>query len=225
MTSLWRRITEAVAALARGEGLSAVLAALSTPPERRVAFTIAVIALGAKMAKADGRVTRDEVAAFREVFAIPREAEASAARLYDYARQDVAGYEAYAAQVARMFGPGAPALFDLLEGLFHIAAADGAHHPGEDDYLARVSDIFGLDRGDFERLRRQYAPTPCEPFDILGLPCGADEETVRRRWRRLVRENHPDRLIARGLPEEAVKLATARLARINDAYERIIAGG
>jgi DnaJ like chaperone protein len=225
MTSLWRRISEAVAALARGEGLSAVLAALSTPPERRVAFTIAVIALGAKMAKADGRVTRDEVAAFREVFAIPREAEASAAKLYDYARQDVAGYEAYAAQVARMFGPGAPALFDLLEGLFHIAAADGAHHPGEDDYLARVAAIFGVGREDFERLRRQYAPAPCEPYDVLGLPCGADEETVRRRWRKLVRENHPDRLIARGLPEEAVKLATARLARINDAYERIVAAG
>ncbi len=224
MTSLWHRITEAVAALARGEGLSAVLAALATPPERRVAFTIAVIALGAKMAKADGRVTRDEVAAFRTVFAIPREAEADAARLYDYARQDVAGFEAYAGQIARMFGPRAPALRDLLDGLFHIALADGAYHPHEDAFLARVAEIFGLTADEFAAMRAPWAEPDCEPFAVLGLPCGSDPETVRARWRRLVRDSHPDRLIAAGVPEEAVKLATARLARVNAAYEAIIAG-
>ena len=224
MSSLWSRITEAVAALARGEGLAAVLAALATPPERRVAFTIAVIALGAKMAKADGRVTRDEVAAFRSVFAIPREAEADAARLYDYARQDVAGFETHAAQIARMFGPRAPAPRDLLDGLVHIALADGAYHPHEDAFLARVAEIFGLSAEEFAQMRAPWAEPDCEPYAVLGLPCGADARTVRDRWRSLVRDSHPDRLIAAGVPEEAVKLATARLARVNAAYEAIIAG-
>jgi DnaJ like chaperone protein len=220
--SVWSRIAEALSALASGEGLTAVLERLSTPPERRVAFTIAVIALGAKMAKADGRVTRDEVSAFREVFTIPRESEPAAARLFNYARQDVAGFEAYAAQISRMFGAGSDTLRDLMHGLFHIAAADGAYHPEEDAFLRRVAEIFGLDERDFRRLRAHHAPGAGDPWDVLGLEPGADAETVRARWRMLVRETHPDRLIARGLPEEAVKLAAARLARINEAYEALM---
>lgn len=219
---IWARITEAVAALAAGEGLGAVLEKLSTPPERRVAFTIAVIALGAKMAKADGQVTRDEVTAFRSVFHIPRSAEASAARLFNYARQDVAGFEGYATQVARMFGPGSPMLETLLGGLFHIAMADGAYHPHEDAFLRRCATIFGLEGAAFERLLAEYVPEAASPWQILGLDPGADDETVRQRWRRLVRETHPDRMLGEGLPEEAVRLATARLAAINRAYEAIM---
>ncbi len=223
--SVWARIADAVSALARGEGLTAVMAKLSTPPERRVAFTIAVIALGAKMAKADGLVTRDEVTAFRAVFTIPPESEASAARLFNYARQDVAGFEAYAEQVAAMFGRGSETLRDLMHGLFHIAAADGEYHPAEDAFLRRVAEIFGLDERCFRSLRAHHAPESRDAWDVLGLEPGADAETVRARWRQLVRETHPDRLVARGLPEEAVKLATVRLARINEAYEAIMAGG
>ncbi|TVQ53694.1 MAG: molecular chaperone DjiA [Rhodobacteraceae bacterium] len=220
--AIWSRIAEAAAALARGDGLSAVLEALATPPERRVAFTIAVIALGAKMAKADGRVTRDEVAAFREVFIIPPEAEADAARVFDYARQDVAGFDAYAAQIARMFGQNSTTLFNLLDGLFHIALADGAYHPAEDAFLRECAAIFGLSGAPFERLRAQYVPEAADPWRVLGLEPGASPDKVRARWRALARENHPDRLVARGLPEEAVKLATDRLARINAAYERLM---
>ena len=98
--SIWSRIRDALAALAQGESLSAVFERLRAPPERSVAFTIAVIALGAKMAKADGEVKRSEVAAFREVFHIPEEEEPNAARVYNLARQDVAGYEAYARTVS-----------------------------------------------------------------------------------------------------------------------------
>ncbi len=222
--SLWVRIGDALKALASGEGLAAVLEKLSTPPERSAAFTIAVIALGAKMAKADGRVTRDEVTAFREVFTIPRRSEAAAARLFNFARQDVAGYDVYARQIARMFGPGAPALSDLLAGLMHIAAADGDVHDDEDAFLRRVAEIFGVAPRQFAQLRAAYAPQGGDPWAVLGLEPGAEDAAVRERWRELVRETHPDRMIARGVPEEAVKLATARLARINAAYEAIVDG-
>jgi DnaJ like chaperone protein len=221
MTTIWDRIRQALAALAAGEGLSAVLDRLSGPPERTVAFTIAVIALGAKIAKADGLVTRDEVAAFRAVFTIPHSAEGEAARVFNLARQDVAGFESYAARVARMFPPGSTVLENLLDGLFHIALADGDYHPGEDGYLRRCAEIFGLDGAPFRRLLALYAPGAADPWDVLGLPPEADDDAVKARWRALVREHHPDRLMAEGLPEEAVKLATERLARINRAYEAI----
>ncbi|GIX14914.1 MAG: molecular chaperone DjlA [Paracoccaceae bacterium] len=220
--SIWSRIREALRALTRGESLSDVLARLRTPPEQTVAFTIAVIALGAKMAKADGQVTRPEVAAFREVFHIAPADEAAAARVYNLARQDVAGFELYADRVARMFADDRAMLETLLECLFHIAVADGAYHPHEDAFLREVARRFGLPETVFRALHARYVPgAPPDPHAVLGVSPGDDLATIRRRWRQLVREIHPDRLIARGLPEEAVRLANRRLAAINHAWEEI----
>ena len=135
LMSIWTRITAALGALAKGEGLSAVFEKLRSPPEKSVGFTIAVIALSAKMAKADGNVTRAEVVAFREVFYIPAAEESSAAKVFNLARQDVAGFETYARQIKSMFGARMDILEDLLEGLFHIATVDGAYHVQEDAFL------------------------------------------------------------------------------------------
>ncbi len=220
--SIWTRITEAVSALAKGEGLSAVFDRLRSPPERSVAFTIAVIALGAKMAKADGLVTRDEVTAFREVFQIAREDEAGAARVFNLARQDVAGFEDYATRIRRMFDGQDGTLCDLMEGLFHIAMADGQYHPNEDDFLRRVAEIFGLQEGDFRRLRSRFVTdAEPDPYDVLGVSPDMEIREIRKVWQKHVRESHPDRMIARGVPEEAIKLAEKRMVDINRAWEEI----
>ncbi len=220
--SIWTRITEALAALTSGEGLSAVFDRLRTPPERSVGFTIAVIALGAKMAKADGQVTRDEVTAFREVFQIADEDAGNAARVFDLARQDVAGFEEYAERIAAMFDGQLDSLCDLLEGLFHIAMADGSYHPNEDLFLARVAEIFDLPEGNFEALRARFVPdTSPLPEAVLGLAPGATRAEARAAWSRLVRANHPDALAARGVPQEAVRMAEKRLIDINRAWETI----
>lgn len=219
--SIWERIGEALSALASGEGLSDVFAKLKTPPEKSIGFTIAVIALGAKMAKADGQVTRDEVSAFRQVFQIPPGEEDNAARVFNLARNDVAGYDGYARQIARMFGPRDKALEDILDGLFHIALADGEYHPGENDFLEDVARIFGIGDECFNRLRARHGQGRSDPYAILGVKPGEDAKTIRRKWRDLVQVNHPDKVIARGVPEEAVKLAEKRLAEINEAYEEI----
>ena len=220
--SVWTRITEALSALASGEGLSAVFDRLRSPPERSVAFTIAVIALGAKMAKADGLVTRDEVTAFREVFQIAEADTAGAARVFDLARQDVAGFEEYAQRIARRF-EGQPEMFcDLMEGLFHIAMADGTYHPNEDAFLETVADIFGMPEARFAALRARFVPdTSPLPHSVLGIAPGATLAEARAAWRTLVRANHPDVLIARGLPEEAVKMAEKRMIDINRAWETL----
>jgi DnaJ like chaperone protein len=220
--SIWTRIGDALSALTSGEPLSVVFDRLRTPPERSVAFAIAVIGLGAKMAKADGLVTRDEVTAFREVFFIPQGEEANAARVFNLARQDVAGFEEYARRIARMFGDRDPVLADLMEGLFHIAVADGSYHVAENDFLARVAGIFGLDEARFRGIRTRFVPDAApDPWDVLGIPPGTPVEEARAAWRQLVRESHPDRMIARGVPEEAVKLAERRLVAINRAWEEI----
>ncbi|MBW6506251.1 MAG: molecular chaperone DjiA [Rhodobacteraceae bacterium] len=220
--SLWTRISEALGALTRGEGLAAVFEHMRTPPERSVAFTIAVIALGAKLAKADGQVTRDEVAAFRQVFTIQPGEEGNAARVFNLARNDVAGFDAWARRIATMFGPGAEVLKDLLEGLFVIAIADGEYHPSEDAFLAEVARVFGLTDACFRSIRARLVPgAEPDPWAVLGVQPGAPMAEVRAAWRALVRETHPDRAQARGLPPEAVKLAERRLVAVNRAWEQI----
>ncbi|MFQ1700141.1 TerB family tellurite resistance protein [Loktanella agnita] len=220
--SIWTRIAEAISALANGEGLSAVFDKMRASPDRTVAFAIAVIALGAKMAKADGVVTKDEVVAFREVFVIPPEEEANAARVFNLARQDVAGFDIYARRIKAMYGTDTAPLCDLLEGLFHIAMADGVYHPKEDDFLREVAEIFGFEERRFKRIRAQFVPqAERDPYDVLGVTPDASMEEVRAAWRRLVRDTHPDRMIARGVPEEAIKLAERRMVAINSAWEDI----
>ncbi len=220
--SLWSRITDALNALRKGESLTAVFERLRTPPEKSVAFAIAVIALGAKMAKADGQVTRDEVAAFREVFQIAPGDEQGAAKVFNMARTDVAGFEEYARSVRRMFADNPKALCDLIEGLFHIAMADGTYHPGENDYLDRVADIFEIPAPDYRALKARFVPdADPDPFSVLGVSPDTPPEEIRAVWRRLVRETHPDAMIARGVPEEAIKLAEKRLVMINRAWEEI----
>ncbi|OCX64679.1 molecular chaperone DjlA [Thioclava sp. SK-1] len=220
--SIWSRIAAIIAALARGEGLSVVFDYLRAPPERSVAFTIAVIALGAKMAKADGHVTRNEVETFRRIFQIPREEEENAARVFNLARTDVAGFDAYARKIAAMFGPGDPVLKDILEGLFAIAVADGDYHEAEDAFLLEVARIFGLEQCCFRSIKATLVPdAEPDPWTVLEVTPGAPLDQVRAAWRKAVREAHPDRAIARGLPEEAVKLAQERTVALNRAWAEI----
>ena len=220
--SLWSRIADALSALASGEPLSEVFNRLRTPPERTVAFAIAVIALGAKMAKADGRVTRNEVRAFREVFHIPKAEEENAARVFNLARQDVAGFEDYAVRIANMFGEDKAPLKDLLEGLFYVAVADGGYHELEDSFLSQVSDLFGLEEHEFRSIRARFVEDAIpDPYDVLGVSREDDMETIRAAWRKAVRDSHPDRMIARGVPEEAIRIAERRLVAVNRAWEEI----
>jgi len=210
----WQRIADRLAALI-GTRRAAV------PPERSVAFTIGVIALGAKIAKADGRVTRDEVAAFRRIFRIPRAEEHHAARVFDLARQDVAGFELWAARLARLFPAGDPVLIDVLDGLYVIATAgaDPGLHEAERVFLDEVARIFGIAPRDHAVIRARRVPDHrCLPCEVLGLAPGTPLAQARQRYRRLILENHPDRAQARGLPSEAVQLAESRTRAINAAW-------
>jgi DnaJ like chaperone protein len=171
---------------------------------RQVAFTIAVIALGAKMAKADGIVTRDEVDAFKQVFRVPEEELKNVAR------------------VARMFKSQPAVLEELLDGLFHIAKADGQVSPQELDYLKEVAAIFGFGAHDFERVRAEHlGPDKADPYEILGVGRETGDAEIKAVYRKLVREHHPDRLIAKGVPKEFIDVATEKLATINAAWDKI----
>ncbi|HEY1961714.1 MAG TPA: DnaJ family molecular chaperone [Rhizomicrobium sp.] len=230
--SIWGKIGGAAAGFLAGGPVGAVVGAIaghvidrstqaSTPDDPGVAFTIAVIALGAKMAKSDGVVTGDEEEAFRQYFRVPPSEEANVQRIFRLARQDTAGFETYARQIANVYRGNPAVLEDILDGLFEIAKADGVLHPGELSFLERVAEIFGFAPNEFRRIRASHFPDREDPYVILGVAHDAGEEEIKRTYRMLVRENHPDRLIARGVPAEFVKLATEKLAVINAAYDKV----
>lgn len=240
--SIWGKIIGGAAGFfALGGPLGALLGALAghaidvqladeetpaTPDDRRatreIAFTIAVIALGAKMAKADGTVSRAEVAAFKQVFKIPPDEINNVARVFDLAKRDVAGFDAYARQLAHMFEERHPVLEELIDGLFHIARADGEVHEAEIAFIHDVAGIFGFSDADFVRLREvNIGPDLADPYTVLGVRREQSDDEIRTSWRRLMRENHPDKLMAQGLPAEFVALANEKVATLNAAYDRI----
>jgi DnaJ like chaperone protein len=192
---------------------------------RKVAFSVAVIALSAKMAKADGVVTESEIKAFQEVFAYPEEESRNVARLYNLAKQDVAGYEAYAEKLSGLCSSGqanCPVLENVLDGLFHIAKADGAIHENEMAFLQNVAQIFRMPEEQFERITARHVYVEGrDPYIVLGVSRKDDFQTIRTHYRSLVKEHHPDRLIARGVPSAFHAIANDRMARFNAAYAAI----
>jgi DnaJ like chaperone protein len=228
--SIFARLAEVLATVttnAIASVVEAVRSLFSGDPETRkqVAFSVALIALSAKMAKADGVVTHEEVQAFREIFDIPQGEERNVARLYDLAKQDVAGFESYAQRLADMCTGDAAcrtSLEDVLDGLFHIAKADGGIHEHELEFLGIIAGIFGFSETAFERILSRHAVTgEPDPYLVLGISRGTGFEEAQKIWRGLVKENHPDRLAARGLPAEFIKIANERIRAINAAWNRL----
>jgi DnaJ like chaperone protein len=226
--SVWGKVSGAAAGLFVAGPVGALVGAVAghffvdRDSDPGVTFTIAVVALAGKMARADGVVTETEFEVFQQVFGVPPDEQANVQRIFNLARQDVAGFEYYAGQIAHLFMGNPAMLEDVLDGLFEIAKADGVLHPEEARFLERVADIFGFAPGEFRRIRAShFAPELTDPYVILGLSYSADEEELKQTYRRLVRENHPDSLMARGVPQEFIKLANDKLAAINTAYEKI----
>jgi DnaJ like chaperone protein len=203
---------------AAGGSIGLVISRTARPSERPVAFTIAAIALAAKMAGADGNPTPSEFRTFQRLFQVePHETE-NVRRFYDMAKTSTAGFEAYAAQAAQLLGPGSPLLEDLLEALWLIAATDG-FHPDEMPFLAGVARHLGIPPETAAAIRARHVASPeTDPWSILGVAPGADPATLRQAYHALVRQYHPDRHLAAGMPSEFIRVAEARMAAINAAY-------
>jgi DnaJ like chaperone protein len=212
--SIWSTLTSALERLA-----GAISDLLSS---RETAFSTGVVALSAKMAVADGVVSRIEIDAFRRVFEVLPGDEARVMSLFAMAQRDVAGAEAYALRLQRLYADEPETLRDVLEALYFVAASDGVIHPGEAMFLAEIGPALGVAEVDVARIEARHIKGAGDPWRLLGLPSSATEEDVRQRRRALAAEHHPDRALQRGLPAEAAALEAERLARINAAADAIL---
>ncbi len=225
--SIWKEIGTLIATVTT-DAFSAVVDSVKTvfagdaETRRQVSFSIAIIALSAKMAKADGIVTPDEVEAFQEIFDVPPDEMTNVARLFNMAKQDVAGFQSYAKQVARLFPNDQAVLRDVMDGLFHIAKADSVLHENEYLFLEEVAVLLGFDERGFAGLKARHVNAgDADPYVVLDADPEWSFAQLKAQYRKRVRENHPDQMIARGVPKEFVRIATDRLAAINGAWEII----
>jgi DnaJ like chaperone protein len=189
-------------------------------------FAISVVVLAAKLAKVDGPVVRAEIDAFKRQFRIPPESVRDIGRLFDQARDSADGFESYAQQLGETFADNRGLLEDVLAALFAIARADKSLTVSEEQMLRQVHRLFGLDNLAWDQARggtSRSAPggSVDDAYAVLGLSRASTDDELRRAWLRLVRENHPDSLAARGVPQEFVARASEKVARINAAWDRI----
>lgn len=194
------------------------------PAHQTAAFSAAVIALSAKMAKADGVAVVVECQTFERFFEPTPDELPRIRRLYDLASQDTAGFEAYAESIARMLKDEPDLKVNVLECLLMIACADGILHPAEEAFLRTVGHAFDISCEEFKRIRAPFVRDPDDPYDVLGVAPSASHHEIRSRYIELVQRFHPDRLMARGAQAALVKAATVKLAAINAAYEAIMSG-
>jgi DnaJ like chaperone protein len=189
-------------------------------PGEDPAFSTAVTALGAKLAKADGDAQAGEWLAFSEVFRSDAASEGNVRRLYQLARQTTRGFESYARRLQKRYRACPQLLEDVLDGLFYVAISDGVVTADELAYLQRVSELFGQSPLVFRRLKATYlGPESGDPYVVLGVRHDASDAELRAAWKAMLSEAHPDRARGRGLPAEFVEVAEAKAAAINAAFD------
>ena len=191
-------------------------------------FATSVIAISAKLAKADGKISKSEILAFKKIFEFPAEDEKAISNIFNSAKENIDDYKDIAKQVYKVFKYDKGLLFELLNSLFSIAYADGELHPKEKVMLSEIAKVFQISVNEFESLNNIFeekistdATSINRSYKILGLSEKASLEQVSNQYRKLIKEYHPDKLQGMGLPKEFIELANQKLSAINKAYTEI----
>ncbi|MBN8531554.1 MAG: TerB family tellurite resistance protein [Alphaproteobacteria bacterium] len=189
---------------------------------RPLAFTMAAIALSARLAACDGKVSRSEYATFRGAFPMPSGEDAKIARLFTSASKETETIISQARLIAKLY-PGRAELYeDLIGRLIQIALVDGPINLKEMNVLHQAAYGIGISKAQFDEiLRRHVIPASSSPYAALGVASSATPDQLKRRYRQIMREYHPDGLEACGVPPEVVALAAEKVAAVNAAYDAI----
>ena len=228
LMSVWGKLAGVTAGYFVGGIFGAVVGAVAghyvlDKNDEDVAFAIALIALSAKMSMADGKISDKEFIAFKEILnELPENELKNVTKIYNLAREDIAGYDVYAKQISSIFQNNLHVLENVIDALFHVAKADGPINKNEVIFLEKIAGIFGFSSAEFSRIRASHMAADIDdPWLILGLDSGSSLNIAKSQWKKLAAENHPDRLISKGVPKELLGMANEKLAVINSAYRKI----
>jgi len=237
--SIWGKLIAGTAGFALGGPIGAILGVIVAGSFNKVSknftnnnqisnqnkqniFALSIIILSAKIAKADGHVTKDEIYAFKDKFKIPESEMSEVGKIFNEAKKNKNGYKKIANQVGLLFKNNKFLLEELLNNLFYIAEADGNTSSNEIEILKSISLSFNLSEKDFQRISHSRLNNKdSDPYKILSVSRNDDDLTIRKKWIQLNKEHHPDNLFAKGLPKEFIDQANDELSSINLAYDKI----
>jgi DnaJ like chaperone protein len=190
--------------------------------QRQAVFFTAVFAMLGKIAKADGRVCEQEIAAVRvfmlEQLRLPAAAQQFAIGIFNEAKENDTPFEEYARQFGQVFTGDAALRTMFYQVLFSVAMVDGVLHPAEEALLRAAPVHLGLHPDIFETVRRQFGHDLPHHYAVLGLESSASLAEVKKAYRRLAAEYHPDKVVSKGLPEDFARFAEQKFKEINEAY-------
>ena len=190
--------------------------------QKQNVFALCIIVLSAKIAKADGQVTKEEIYTFKEKFNIQAEEMSEVSKIFNEAKKSSFGFKNIADQVGNLFSDNKVLLEQLLNNLFYIAEADGLISSNEVEVLRSISQSFHFNETDFQRIfHSRLNNKESDPYKILGVTREDSDNNIRKKWIALSKEHHPDYLIAKGMPKEFIKEANKELSSINLAYDKI----
>lgn len=194
---------------------------------KHISFLQSVAGLAAKVAKADGQVSENEIRVFKKIFEIKQEENSKIGKVFNHAKTSAKGYEVYAKQLNWLTKNNLDLKENVLDNLFKIAAADGSITTEEHEILHQIAMIIEFPEGNFEVLSEMYSPKPetsiiQDFYDVLGVFCNASDCEIKRRWKELIVQYHPDRLQSQGANAEEIKKTTIKMAEINNAYQAIM---
>ena len=185
-------------------------------------FALSLIVLSAKLSKADGQVSKEELVAIRDKLKIPEHEIEQVGKIFNKAKQESTGYEPYAQQIAQIYKNNPNVLEEVINILFYIAEADGNVSKSELDMMKHIAQIFGLKQSQFNSIKEsRKSSDKLNPYVVLESNPEEDLQTIRKKYLQLSKENHPDMLISKGVPKEVIEESKKKMRAINSAWDQI----
>lgn len=201
---------------------------LHSSDARHFSLVQAMAGLAAKISKADGVVSENEIRIFKKMFELTYEENSKIANIFNNAKKTADGYERYARQLKLIARDNLDLKENIIDNLFKIAAADGNIHNEQLGILKNVAYIIELSDGNFDVIHDRYKPRPASSsplqdyYDVLGISPTAGNDEIKARWKELIIVWHPDNAQAHGGSPAEIEKYTAKMAEINNAYQHIM---
>jgi len=190
--------------------------------QNREIFAISLIVLSAKLSKADGQVSKEEIAAIKDKLKIPKSEMSQVGKIFNKAKEESTGYEDYAEQIAEIFRNNINVLEEVINILFYVAEADGNVSKSEEIMIEDIARIFGLSTSQYDGIKEsRKSSDKLNPYLVLESSPNDDLQTIRKRYLKLSKEHHPDLLMSKGVPEEMIAESKNKMRAINAAWDQI----
>ena len=185
-------------------------------------FALSLIVLSAKLSKADGQVSKEELIAVKDKLKIPDNELDQVGKIFNKAKEESAGYESYAQQIAQIYKGNINVLEEVINILFYIAESDGNISESELKMIEHIAQIFGLTEIQFNSIREsRKSSDKLNPYIVLESNPDDTIEIIRKRYLKLSKEHHPDLLISKGVPQEVIDESKAKMRTINSAWDQV----